>query len=148
MKAKTTLVPGAQSPDLVAKGEVELGIAQASEIVPVAGTQLVGPLPGEIGSLTLFTGGIGAESGISGCGEGADRIPVRARGRAALQVKGIRAGALKTDLSSSWPGLSRPSASFLRLWSKDVDARLKAGHDELNSHTPRAAATASAPAHR
>jgi molybdate transport system substrate-binding protein len=63
MKAKTTLVPGAQSPELVAKGEVEFGIAQASEIVPIAGTQLVGPLPGELGSLTLFTGGIGAESG-------------------------------------------------------------------------------------
>ena len=28
---------------------------------------------------------------------------------------------------SSWPGLSRPS----RLWSQDVDARHKAGHDEL-----------------
>jgi molybdate transport system substrate-binding protein len=63
MKTKTTLVPGAQSPDLVAKGEVELGIAQASEIVPVAGVQLVGPLPGELGSLTLFSGGVGAESG-------------------------------------------------------------------------------------
>ncbi len=63
LKAKTTLVPGAQSPDLVAKGEVELGIAQASEIVPIAGVQLVGPLPGELGSLTLFTGGVGAESG-------------------------------------------------------------------------------------
>jgi molybdate transport system substrate-binding protein len=63
MKAKTTLVPGAQSPELVAKGEVELGIAQASEIVPITGVQLVGPLPGELGSLTLFTGGVGAESG-------------------------------------------------------------------------------------
>jgi len=62
MKAKTTLVPGAQSPDLVAKGEVELGIAQASEIVPTAGTQLVGPLPGELGSMTLFTGAVGAET--------------------------------------------------------------------------------------
>jgi molybdate transport system substrate-binding protein len=62
MKAKTKLVPGAESPDLVAKGEVELGIAQASEIVPVAGTQLVGPLPGELGSMTLFTGGVGAET--------------------------------------------------------------------------------------
>jgi molybdate transport system substrate-binding protein len=41
---------------------VELGIAQASEIVPIAGTQLVGPLPGELGSMTLFTGGVGAES--------------------------------------------------------------------------------------
>ena len=61
MKAKTMLVPGAQSPDLVAKGEVELGIAQASEIVPIAGAQLVGPLPGELGSMTQFSGGIGAE---------------------------------------------------------------------------------------
>jgi molybdate transport system substrate-binding protein len=60
MKDKTTLVPGAQSPDLVAKGEVELGIAQASEIVPVAGVQLVGPIPGELGSMTSFSGGVGA----------------------------------------------------------------------------------------
>ena len=52
----------AQSPDLVAKGEVELGIAQASEIVPIAGTQLVGPLPGELGSMTLFAGAVGAET--------------------------------------------------------------------------------------
>jgi molybdate transport system substrate-binding protein len=63
MKAKTILVPGAQSGDVVAKGEAELGIAQASEIVPVAGAQFVGPLPGELAVMTLFTGGIGAESG-------------------------------------------------------------------------------------
>jgi molybdate transport system substrate-binding protein len=62
MKAKTILVPGAQSGDLVAKGEAELGIAQTSEIVPVAGAELVGPLPGELGSVTLFTAGIAAES--------------------------------------------------------------------------------------
>jgi molybdate transport system substrate-binding protein len=62
MKPKTTLVPGAQSPDLVAKGEVELGIAQASEIVPNAGVQLAGALPGELGSITRFSGGIGAGS--------------------------------------------------------------------------------------
>jgi molybdate transport system substrate-binding protein len=66
MKAKTTLVPGAQSPDLVAKGEVELGIAQASEIVSNAGVQLVGPLPGELGSTTMFSGGIGAGSASAG----------------------------------------------------------------------------------
>jgi molybdate transport system substrate-binding protein len=62
MNAKTILVPGAQSGDVVAKGEAELGIAQASEIVPVAGAQLVGPLPGEFAVMTRFTGGIGAES--------------------------------------------------------------------------------------
>src|SRR5882757_1071863 len=41
------------------------------------------------------------------------------------------ANSLKLILFSSWPGLSRPSTSFLPLESKDVDARHKAGHDEL-----------------
>ena len=62
MYAKTILVPGAQAAEVVAKGEAELGIAQASEIVPVAGAQLVGPLPGEFASMTRFTAGIGAGS--------------------------------------------------------------------------------------
>jgi molybdate transport system substrate-binding protein len=65
MKAKTILVPGAQSGDVVAEGKAELGIAQASEIVPVSGAQLVGPLPGELGTMTLFTGAIGAESKVA-----------------------------------------------------------------------------------
>jgi molybdate transport system substrate-binding protein len=62
MNAKTILVPGAQAAEVVAKGEAELGVAQASEIVPVAGAQLVGPLPGEFASMTVFTAGIGAVS--------------------------------------------------------------------------------------
>jgi molybdate transport system substrate-binding protein len=62
MQAKTILVPGAQAPEVVAKGEAELGVAQGSEIVPVAGAQLVGPLPGEFASMTVFTAGIGAGS--------------------------------------------------------------------------------------
>ncbi len=62
LKAKTTLVPGAQSAEVVARGEAELGIAQASEIVPIAGAVVVGPLPGELAVMTRFAGGIGAES--------------------------------------------------------------------------------------
>jgi molybdate transport system substrate-binding protein len=62
LKAKTILVPGAQSGDVVAKGEAEIGVAQASEIVPVSGAQLVGPLPGELASMTQFTAAIGAGS--------------------------------------------------------------------------------------
>jgi molybdate transport system substrate-binding protein len=37
MKSKTVLVPGAEAGDLVAKGEVEMGVAQASEIAAVPG---------------------------------------------------------------------------------------------------------------
>jgi len=62
LKSKTILVPGAQAADVVAKGDAEVGVAQASEIVPVAGAQLVGPLPGELASTTIFTSGIGTGS--------------------------------------------------------------------------------------
>ena len=62
LKSKTILVPGAQAADVVARGEAEIGVAQASEIVPVAGAQLVGPLPGELASMTVFTAGIGAST--------------------------------------------------------------------------------------
>jgi molybdate transport system substrate-binding protein len=62
LKDKTILVPGAQAAEVVARGDAELGVAQASEIVPVAGAQLVGPLPGELASMTIFSAGIGAAS--------------------------------------------------------------------------------------
>jgi len=62
MKAKTVLVPNAQAGELVAKGEVEMGVAQASEIAAVPGTQVVGPLPGDLNSRIVFAVGIGATS--------------------------------------------------------------------------------------
>src|SRR4030095_451541 len=62
LKSKTILVPGAQAAEVVAKGEAEMGVAQASEIVPIAGAQLVGPLPGDLNNVTLFAAGIGAAS--------------------------------------------------------------------------------------
>ena len=48
MKSKTILVPGDQSAEVVVKGEAEIGVAQTSEIIPVVGAQLVGPLPGDL----------------------------------------------------------------------------------------------------
>jgi molybdate transport system substrate-binding protein len=59
MKPKTVLVPGAQAAEVVAKGGAEIGIGQTSEIMPVAGAQLVGPFPAELASTTLFAAGIG-----------------------------------------------------------------------------------------
>lgn len=62
MKSKTILVPGAQAAEVVARGEAEMGVAQASEIVPIAGAQLVGPLPGDLNNVTVFAAGIGPAS--------------------------------------------------------------------------------------
>jgi molybdate transport system substrate-binding protein len=60
MKPKTVLVPGDQSAEVVAKGEAEFGVAQTSEIVPVAGAQLVGLLPGDLNLVTVFSAALGA----------------------------------------------------------------------------------------
>ena len=64
MKAKTILVPGAQAAEVVSKGEAELGVAMASEIIPIAGAQLVGPLPGHFGMSLVFSAGRGPTSKV------------------------------------------------------------------------------------
>jgi molybdate transport system substrate-binding protein len=64
LKSKTILVPGAQTADVVVKGLADIGVGQASEIVPVAGAELLGPLPGEFASTTLFTSGIGTSTKV------------------------------------------------------------------------------------
>lgn len=44
----------------IADGEAELGIRQISEIVPVKGAALVGPLPKEIQNTTTYAAGLSA----------------------------------------------------------------------------------------
>jgi molybdate transport system substrate-binding protein len=58
VKPKTTLVPGGYPAELVAKGEVEMVVHQISEIVPVKGVTLVGPLPKDIQKVTVYSTGI------------------------------------------------------------------------------------------
>ena len=48
--------------ELVAKGEVEIGMTVITQIVTTRGVDLVGPLPAEIQSYITFTAGIGAKS--------------------------------------------------------------------------------------
>jgi molybdate transport system substrate-binding protein len=58
MKPKTTLVPGGYPAELVAEGKVEMVVHQISEIVPVKGVTLVGPLPRDVQKVTTYAAGI------------------------------------------------------------------------------------------
>jgi molybdate transport system substrate-binding protein len=66
VKAKATLLPGGYVVELVAKGGAEIGIHQISEILPVKGVTLVGPLPPELQQFTLYAAGITTETTSSG----------------------------------------------------------------------------------
>jgi len=58
VKSKTTLVPGGYPAELVARGDVELVVHQISEIIPVKGVTLVGPLPKELQKTTVYAAGV------------------------------------------------------------------------------------------
>ena len=62
VKPKAKLIPGGAVAQHIANGEAELGIHQISEILPVKGVTLVGPLPSEIQNHTVYAAGLGANA--------------------------------------------------------------------------------------
>jgi len=86
------MVPGAQAPELVAKGEAELGVAQGSEIVSVPGAEILGPLPANLGSVTLFTAGIAAASKAPDTAKAFIKFITRPEAAPVLKAKGFNPG--------------------------------------------------------
>jgi molybdate transport system substrate-binding protein len=60
--AKAVLVRGGYSAARIISGEADIAIQQISEILPVAGVTLVGPLPEEIQNYTQYAGGVATTS--------------------------------------------------------------------------------------
>ena len=58
-KVKLTSGPVAE---LVARGEAELGMQQIIAILPVAGAELVGPLPAELQNVIIYAAGLSSKA--------------------------------------------------------------------------------------
>lgn len=62
MKPKTTLGTGGYVVEPVGRGEIEIGVHQISEILPVKGVKLIGPLPGNLQKLTTYVAAVSANA--------------------------------------------------------------------------------------
>jgi molybdate transport system substrate-binding protein len=63
MRGKTVLpAPGVSVGEALAKGEAEIGVQQISELMPVAGLEIVGPLPPALQKVSVLSAGLFANA--------------------------------------------------------------------------------------
>ncbi len=62
MKDKARKIPATPVAEIVAHGDAEIGLQQLSEMLPVAGVEIVGPLPADLQKITIFSAGIATVS--------------------------------------------------------------------------------------
>jgi molybdate transport system substrate-binding protein len=62
LRARTVLVSGGLVAKEVAEGRAQIGLQQMSELAGYAGIEIVGPLPAEIQSFTVYAGAVAAAS--------------------------------------------------------------------------------------
>mgnify|MGYP006282863685 CR=1 FL=1 len=68
IRPKAILVPGGLVAERLVSGEADLAIHQISEILPVAGAELVGPLPDSIQNYTVYAAAIVRGSALAASG--------------------------------------------------------------------------------
>jgi molybdate transport system substrate-binding protein len=60
IRAKSKMIPAEPVGEVVARGEAELGFQQMSELMPIKGIDVLGPIPSEIQKVTVFAAGLAA----------------------------------------------------------------------------------------
>jgi molybdate transport system substrate-binding protein len=90
MAGKAHMIQATPVGEIVAEGRAEVGLQQLSELLPIAGIQVVGPIPDGVQKVTVFSAGV---SSTSGCRREARRLIEflsSTKARAAIENAGLQ----------------------------------------------------------
>jgi len=60
VKVKSKMISAEPVGEIIARGDAELGFQQMSELLPIRGIDVLGPIPQEIQKVTVFSAGLAA----------------------------------------------------------------------------------------
>ena len=89
MKDKARKIPATPVGEIVARGDAEIGFQQMSELKPVEGIDIVGPLPDELQKITIFSAGIATVSKEPDAGKALIKFLASPAARAEIVKSGL-----------------------------------------------------------
>jgi molybdate transport system substrate-binding protein len=89
MKDKARKIPATPVAEIVAHGDAEIGLQQFSEMLPVPGVDIVGPLPADLQKVTVFSAGIASVSKEPDAGKALIKFLASPAASAALVKSGL-----------------------------------------------------------
>ena len=89
MKDKARKIPATPVGEIVAHGDAELGFQQISELKPVEGIDIIGPLPEALQQITIFSAGIATVSKEPDAGKALIKFLASPAARAELVKSGM-----------------------------------------------------------
>jgi len=89
MKDKARKIPATPVGEIVAHGDAEIGFQQFSELEPVQGIDIVGPLPSELQKVTVFSAGIATGSKEPDAGKALIKFLTSPAARAEIVKSGL-----------------------------------------------------------
>ena len=89
MKDKARMIPATPVGEIVAHGDAEIGFQQISELKPVQGIDIVGPLPPDLQKITVFSAGIATVSKEPEAGKALIKFLTSPAARAEITKNGL-----------------------------------------------------------
>jgi molybdate transport system substrate-binding protein len=89
MEGKARKIPATPVGEIVARGDAEIGFQQMSELKPVEGIDIIGPLPDELQKITVFSAGIASVSKEQDAGKALIKFLASPAARAEIVKSGM-----------------------------------------------------------